>query len=90
MKNLSKIQRLYNQDSVQERHRHRYEVNPMYHEILEKNGMIISGMSPDGKLAEYIELPHHPCYIATQSHPEFNSRLDKPHPLFMGLIEACL
>lgn len=90
LKNLSKIQRLYNQDNVQERHRHRYEVNPMYHEILEKNGMIISGMSPDGKLVEYIELPNHPCYIATQSHPEFNSRLDKPHPLFMWLIEACI
>jgi CTP synthase len=52
--------------------------------------MVISGISPDGKLVEYIELPNHPYYTATQSHPEFNSRLDKPHPLFVGLIKACL
>lgn len=52
--------------------------------------MIISGMSPDGKLVEYIELPDHIYYTATQSHPEFNSRLDKPHPLFLGLVKACL
>ena len=90
MKAGSKVQALYGQDSIQERHRHRYEVNPVYHKILEDNGMVISGMSPDGKLVEYIELPDHPYYTATQSHPEFNSRLDKPHPLFVGLIKACL
>ena len=77
------MQALYGQDTVQERHRHRYEVNPKYHEVLEKNGMVISGMSPDRKLVEYIELPDHKYYTATQSHPEFNSRLDKPHPLFL-------
>ncbi|MCX6823674.1 MAG: CTP synthase [candidate division SR1 bacterium] len=86
----SKVHALYGQDTIQERHRHRYEVNPAYHEILEKNGMMISGMSPDGKLVEYIEIPNHIYYTATQSHPEFNSRLDKPHPLFVGLITACL
>jgi len=77
------VQKLYGQDTIQERHRHRYEVNPAYHEVLEKNGMVISGMSPDGKLVEYIELPNNTFYAATQSHPEFNSRLDKPHPLFV-------
>ncbi len=81
---------MYGQEKIEERHRHRYEVNPSYHEILEENGMKISGLSPDGKLAEYIELEDHPYYLATQSHPEFNSRLDKPHPLFVGLIKACL
>ncbi len=90
LKPWSKIQALYNQDSIQERHRHRYEVNPAYHELLENNGMVISWMSPDRKLVEYIELPNHPYYTATQSHPEFNSRLDKPHPLFLWLIKACL
>jgi len=86
----SKVQDLYQQETTQERHRHRYEVNPAYHEVLTKNGMIISGMSPDKTLVEYIELPNHPYYMATQSHPEFNSRLDKPHPLFLGLIKACI
>ncbi len=90
LKKWSKVQALYGQDTVQERHRHRYEVNPKYHEVLEKNGMVISGMSPDRKLVEYIELPDHKYYTATQSHPEFNSRLDKPHPLFLWLIKACL
>lgn len=86
----SKVHVLYGQDIIQERHRHRYEVNPAYHELLKKNGMIISGMSPDGTLVEYIELSDHPYYTATQSHPEFNSRLDTPHPLFVWLINACL
>lgn len=77
------IYELYGQDKIEERHRHSHEVNPMYHELLEKNGMNISGMSPNKILVEYIELPNHPYYIATQSHPEFNSRLDRPHPLFI-------
>ena len=90
LKKWSQICALYGQENIQERHRHRYEVNPAYHEILEKNGMSISGISPDGKLVEYIELSDHPYYVATQSHPEFNSRIDKPHPLFVGLIKACV
>ncbi len=90
LKAWSKVQQLYGQDTIEERHRHRYEVNPAYHEVLEKNGMVISGMSPDGKLVEYIEIPDHKYYTATQSHPEFNSRLDRPHPLFLGLVKACL
>ncbi len=90
LKPWSKVHQLYGQDTIQERHRHRYEVNPTYHEILEKYGILISGTSPDNTLVEYIELPDHTYYIATQSHPEFNSRLDAPHPLFVGLIKACL
>jgi len=73
---------------VQERHRHRREVNPHYHDILEENGLTISGKSPDGKLVEFVEIPEHPFYVATQAHPEFKSRLTKPHPLFLGLIQA--
>lgn len=75
---------------IYERHRHRYEVNPEYHEELKKAGVIFSGMSPDGTLAEYIELPSsmHPYFIATQAHPEFRSRPHRPHPLFAGLIKA--
>jgi CTP synthase len=77
---------------ITERHRHRYEVNPEYHEALTKAGLIISGMSPDGQLAEFIELPRtvHPYFIATQAHPEFRSRPNAPHPLFAGLIAAAL
>ena len=78
---------------VLERHRHRYEINPKYAEILEKNGMVLSGyyMRADGtKLMEYIELPNHPYFIGTQSHPEFKSRLGNPSPLFYGFVKACL
>lgn len=81
---------LYNSLDVSERHRHRYEVNPDYHEILTKNGLKISGMSPNGKLAEFIELENHKYFIATQAHPEFKSRPNNPHPLFYGLIKASL
>jgi CTP synthase len=81
---------LYGSTNASERHRHRYEVNPEYHEILKKNGLIISGMSPDGKLAEFIELENHKYFIATQAHPEFKSRPNKPHPLFHGLVKASI
>lgn len=76
--------------TIHERHRHRYEVNPKYHEILKKNGLVLSGLSPDGTLVEFAELKDHPCYIGTQAHPEFKSRLQKPHPMFLGLIQASL
>ncbi len=73
-----------------ERHRHRYEVNPKYHKALLDTGLIFSGMSPDGTLVEFIELPHamHPYFVATQAHPEFKSRPYKAQPLFAGLVEA--
>ncbi len=81
---------LYGTDEVSERHRHRYEVNPEYHKVLEERGLIFSGMSPDGTLVEFIELPEHPYFVATQAHPELKSSLLKPAPLFYGLIEACV
>ncbi|MGC8812233.1 MAG: CTP synthase [Candidatus Aenigmatarchaeota archaeon] len=75
---------------VSERHRHRYEVNPKFHKILQKNGLVFSGVSPDKRLVEFIELPNHKYFVATQAHPEFKSRPLKPAPLFDGLIKACL
>lgn len=90
LKEGTKVFKLYNQTSIKERHRHRYEVNPKYHEILQRNWLIFSWMSPDGKLVEFIELENHKYYLATQAHPEFKSRLQKPHPLFLGLVEASL
>jgi CTP synthase len=77
---------------VEERHRHRYEVNNAYRERLEQVGLIFSGLSPDGRLVEFIELPSdvHPFFVATQAHPEFLSRPTRPHPLFSGLIAAAL
>ncbi len=83
------VHKLYGADVAHERHRHRYEVNPEYHKILTENGLIISGASKDGRLAEFIELPEHKYFVATQSHPELKSRLERPAPLFYGLVKAC-
>ncbi len=80
----------YNQDLIFERHRHRYEVNNNYREILEQNGMIMSGLSPDGKLVEMIELRDHPWFIGVQFHPELKSRAVTGAPLFIGFIRAAL
>jgi len=82
------IRKLYGESKVQERHRHRYEVNPKYVEELEKCGLVFSGRSPDGVLMEFMELPNHPYFVGTQAHPEFKSRPMKPSPLFDGLIKA--
>lgn len=90
LKEGSKVKELYNAGEVWERHRQRYEVNPDYHKVLEENGLIFSGLSEDKKLVEFIELPHHKFFIATQSHPEFKSNLLKPAPLFDGFVKACL
>lgn len=83
---------VYGTTEVSERHRHRYEVNNAYRKQLEDAGLIISGVSPDSSLAEFIELPKsiHPYYVATQAHPEFRSRPTRAHPLFKGLIGAAL
>jgi len=80
----------YKADTISERHRHRWEVNPEYVAILEKKGLVFSGTSPDGKLMEIVELPKskHPFFVATQFHPEFKSRPLNPHPLFMEFIKA--
>ena len=80
----------YGRTDVQERHRHRYEFNNQYRESLVKHGLVLSGLSPDGRLVEIIELQHHPWFVATQFHPEFNSRPTQPHPLFQGFVEAGL
>ena len=82
----------YGLDKVEERHRHRYEVNNGYRDQLEAAGLVFSGTSPDSTLVEFVELPRdvHPYYVATQAHPELRSRPTRPHPLFAGLIEAAL
>jgi len=81
-------QRLYGEQVVYERHRHRYEFNNSYRNLFIESGYTISGSSPDGRLVELIELKSHPFFTACQFHPEFLSRPGKPHPLFRGLIEA--
>ena len=90
LKPNSLAQRVYNQDSIRERHRHRFEVNNGYRDRLEKLGMVFSGLSPDGELVEMIEIPEHPFFIGCQFHPEFLSRPWKAHPLFFSLVEAAL
>jgi CTP synthase len=86
------VAQAYGLDKVEERHRHRYEVNNRYREQLEAAGMVFSGTSPDSTLVEFVELPRevHPFYVATQAHPELRSRPTRPHPLFSGLVQAAL
>ena len=86
----SLVHKYYGQERIDERHRHRYEINNDYRDILQKHGLKISGLSPDQKLVEIIELPQHPWFVACQFHPEFKSRPNRPHPLFTGLIENAL
>ena len=86
----SLVHRIYKKLKVVERHRHRYEVNNKYIPLLEQNGLRISGRSPDRKLVEFIELPNHPFFVATQAHPEFNSSLENPNPLFVSFVKASL
>jgi CTP synthase len=90
VKENSLVHSLYSSLKVHERHRHRYEVNPKYHELLTNNGLVFSGLSPDKTLVEFIELPNHRYFVATQGHPELKSCLLKPAPLFKGLVEAAL
>jgi len=88
LKENSLIRKIYKSKSIHERHRHRYEVNIGYKEQFEKNGLIFSGLSPDNKLPEIIELKNHPWFVAVQFHPEFKSRPLVPHPLFSSFIRA--
>jgi len=81
---------LYGDELAWERHRHRYEVNNAYRDRLTEKGMVFGGLSPNGKLVEMVELPAHPYFVASQFHPEFKSRPNRPHPLFLGLIAAAL
>jgi CTP synthase len=86
----SKARAAYGQEVVYERHRHRFEVNNRYRETLEGAGMLLSGQSPDGRLVEIVELKDHPWFVASQFHPEFKSRPERPHPLFDGFVQAAI
>lgn len=86
----SQVAAIYGEELVSERHRHRYEVNPIYRRRLEDAGLVCSGSSPDDTLVEFVELPGHPFFIGTQAHPEFKSRPDRPHPLFRELVSAAM
>ncbi len=84
------MEKCYGKTEISERHRHRYEFNNDYRELLKKNGLTLSGMSPDGRLVETVELSDRPFYVGVQYHPEFKSRPNKPHPLFKGFVGAAL
>ena len=84
------MEKYYGVGEIAERHRHRYEFNNDYKDVLVDAGLVISGISPDGKLVETVEIKDHPFYIGVQYHPEFKSRPNKPHPLFKGLVESAL
>lgn len=90
LKKGSIAQKAYGQNTISERHRHRYEVNSKYIKQLEDAGLVFSGMSPDGMLAEIVELPKLDWFVASQFHPEFKSRPENPHPLFLGLVSAAI
>jgi CTP synthase len=86
----SRARAIYGVEQISERHRHRFEVNPAYVDVLRSKGMTFSGNSPDGKLVEMIELPTHPYFVACQFHPEFKSRPLAAHPLFTAFIRAAV
>lgn len=88
LKKGTKTADLYQKTNITERHRHRYEVNREYETTFQKGGLIVSGESPSGRLVEFVESPKHPFFVATQAHPEFRSRPNRPHPLFSGFIAA--
>lgn len=91
LKTGSKIARAYqNQKVVLERHRHRYEFNPLYRQKMEAKGLVVSGTSPDGRLVEAVEIADHPFFVGVQFHPEYKSQPLNPHPLFVEFIKACL
>jgi CTP synthase len=88
LKSGSLARKLYGVTQIKERHRHRFEANPIYKAEFEAAGMHISGASPDGQLAEIIEIEQHPFFVACQFHPEFLTRPFRPHPLFLGFVKA--
>ena len=85
----SLLHKVYQKTSIEERHRHRYEFNDAYYEQYQTNGMIASGVNPETKLVEAIELPAHPWFVGVQYHPEYSSTVANPHPLFVGFVNAC-
>jgi CTP synthase len=86
----SRVADIYGTRVISERHRHRYEVNMEYRAVLEDQGLVFSGVSPDGVLPEIVEIPEHPWFVGVQFHPELKSRPFAPHPLFASFIEAAL
>jgi len=86
----SLVAKAYGEPVVSERHRHRYEFNSNYRSRFEQAGFVCSGTSPDQRLVEFVELAGHPFWVGTQAHPEFKSRPDRPHPLFMAFMAAAL
>jgi CTP synthase len=90
LRDKSKAQQAYGVTQISERHRHRWEVNNAYRDILAEHGLWLSGTSPDGSLVEIIELPKHPWFLGCQFHPELKSRPNRPHPLFAAFIAAAL
>jgi CTP synthase len=86
----SHVQQIYSSNEISERHRHRYEVNNAYRDVLSERGLRFSGLSPDGNLVEVVELPGHPWFIGCQFHPELKSRPMRPHPLFVAFIRAAM
>jgi CTP synthase len=90
LKKGSRVAEIYGKAQISERHRHRYEVNTGYISRLEAKGMVFSGMSPDGKLPEIVEIPDHPWFVGVQFHPELKSKPFDPHPLFVSFIKAAI
>ena len=90
IKDGTTMKRLYGKDEIAERHRHRYEFNNDYRDEIQAAGLNISGTSPDGRLVETVEITERPFYVGVQYHPEFKSRPNKPHPLFLGFVGAAL
>ena len=86
----SKAYEVYGEETIHERHRHRYEVNNDYRNVLTEHGVKLSGISPDGRIVEMIEIEEHPWFVATQAHPELKSRPNRPHPLFKGFVRAAV
>ena len=86
----TKMFECYGKELISERHRHRYEFNNDYRELMTEKGLVISGTSPDDRIVETVEVPENNFYVGVQFHPEFKSRPNKPHPLFLGLVENAL
>jgi len=84
----SKAYQAYGKTKIQERHRHRYELNNNYLEQFEKNGMVCTGINPDSNLVEIVEIPEHPWFVGVQFHPEYKSTVKEPHPLFVRFVKA--
>ena len=90
LKEGSESAKCYGESDIWRRHRHRYEFNNKFRELLSEKGLLIAGTSPNGKLVEIVEVPEHPWYVGVQFHPEFKSRPNRAHPLFRGFIAASL